>query len=86
MQTPFNKDIQVLGTLLVSDMHYLIYAPGHSMREAFIFAQFTDVETETDRVTGPGQVARLGFHSSPSDSKVCALNYRASTSANQNIN
>lgn len=56
------------------------------MREAFIFAQFTDVETETERVTDPGQVDRLRFHSSLSDSKVCALNYRASTYANQNIN
>lgn len=56
------------------------------MRDVFIFTQLTDEKTEAKRVTEPRQVDRLRFHRGLPDSKVCALNYRASISVNQNIN
>lgn len=81
MQTPFNKDIRVPGTLPESLTGIISFTPhGHCMREVFILTQFTEEVTEAETVTDSRQVDRLRFHSGLSDSKVCALNYRASTS------
>lgn len=55
------------------------------MKEILKFTQLTDQKTEAERVTDPRQVERLRFHTGLSDHKVCALNYKASTSVNLSI-
>lgn len=53
------------------------------MREVLICTQVTDQETESER--DPRQIEGLRFQPGLSDSELCALNYRASISVNQNI-